>query len=252
MGFSVTQRIDKIKQPRGGYLNPKDLDRIQLPIEKDLKEENIYPSLVGTAVDYLTRFSLTKKADEAFAISLEGARRGGYEKQALRFLKDINLPLDSKAVISAAKLGGYDSIFRAGLMAYRPVEDINPDQNTIENILEMVNRSLAFFESFGPVTSDGFTFEEKGYTNVVSSGDGDFLTKDTLWDFKVSAKEPTNKHTLQLLMYWIMGKHSLQPKFKGITKIGIYNPRLNVVFTYDMSKVKEETIKEIEKDIICY
>ena len=32
------------------------------------------------------------------------------------------------------------------------------------------------------------------YTETVSAGDGDFLTSDTLWDFKVSKSKPTNKH----------------------------------------------------------
>ena len=40
-----------------------------------------------------------------------------------------------------------------------------------------------------------------GYTYTFESGDGDFLTADTLLDFKVSKSKPTNKHNLQLLMY---------------------------------------------------
>lgn len=252
MGVSVTRRINEVKQPKGGYLNPKDLEQIQLPTKNDLQGENIPPSLVGLAVDYLTRFSLTKNVYDAFAISLIGAKLGGFEKKANLLLKNIKLPLDTDSVISATRLCGYDAIYRAGPMAYRPVEEILPDDKTINNILEMVRRSLDFFEKYGPITSDGFTFEKKGYTNTVSTGDGDFLTKDTLWDFKVSGKEPTNKHTLQLLMYWIMGKHSLQTKFEKITKIGIYNPRLNRVFTYDLSNLKREVVEEIENDVICY
>ena len=53
-----------------------------------------------------------------------------------------------------------------------------------------------------------FTFEPTGYTKIVNAGDGDFLTKDTLWDFKVSKSKIDRKQTLQILMYWIMGKHS--------------------------------------------
>lgn len=48
----------------------------------------------------------------------------------------------------------------------------------------------------------GFTFKG-GYSPIVTAGDGDYLTKDTLWDFKVSKKELNSKHTLQLLMYYI-------------------------------------------------
>ena len=54
-----------------------------------------------------------------------------------------------------------------------------------------LKRSLAFWKEYGPITQDGFTFEG-GYTDIVSSGDGDYLTEDTLWDFKVS-KEETKK-----------------------------------------------------------
>lgn len=252
MGVSVTKRIGQIKQPRGGYLNPKDLEIVQLTSKGGLKKENVSPSLVGLAVDYLTRFSITKNAKDAFRISLIGAKIGGYTKEADGLLKNIRLPLDEEAVISAIRLSGYDVLYRAGPMGYRPVHEIVPDKNTITNILEMVNRSLDFFEQYGPITKDGFDFETKGYTTTVSAGDGDFLTKDTLWDFKVSEKEPTNKQTLQLLMYWIMGLHSLKPEFKAIKKVGIFNPRLNIVFTYDLKNISKETIKDIEDNVICY
>lgn len=68
-----------------------------------------------------------------------------------------------------------------------------------------MNRGIKFFDQYGPITLDGFVFVG-GYTDIVSSGDGDFLTKDTLWDFKVSKDKPKSAHTLQLLMYYIMGK----------------------------------------------
>lgn len=134
-----------------------------------------------------------------------------------------------------------------------------------------MNRSLSFFEQYGPIVKDGFTFESVnssedaykkmieskkgsygGYTATVESGDGDFLTKDTLWDFKVSKSKPTNKHTLQLLMYWIMGQHAEQDIFKSIKKLGIFNPRLNTVYILDINKVSKETISIVENDIICY
>ena len=38
----------------------------------------------------------------------------------------------------------------------------------------------------------GFTFDG-AYTNVIGSGDGDYLTKDTLWELKVSKNELSNK-----------------------------------------------------------
>ena len=102
------------------------------------------------------------------------------------------------------------------------------------------------------ITLDGFTFEPNGYTETVSSGDGDYLTADTLWDFKVSKSKPTSKHTLQLLMYWIMGQHSGQEVYKSIQNLGIFNPRLNEIYLINVSTVSKDIITEIEKDIICY
>ena len=49
-----------------------------------------------------------------------------------------------------------------------------------------------------------------------------------------------------------MGQHSGQDVFKGITKLGIFNPRLNTVYLLDMFKVSADTIKTVEKEVICY
>ena len=54
---SVTQRIKQIKQPRGGYLPVKAFTVTTLDDGQALNpEESIAASLVGTAVDYLSRF----------------------------------------------------------------------------------------------------------------------------------------------------------------------------------------------------
>ncbi|MGT2637951.1 hypothetical protein ACVRWL_09295 [Streptococcus ratti] len=79
-------------------------------------------------------------------------------------------------------------------------------------------------EQYGPIVKDGFTLEG-GYTDTITAGDGDFLTADTLWDFKVSKTKPTKDHTLQLLIYYLMGIQSVHPEFQSITKLGIYNPK---------------------------
>ena len=54
---SVTNRLKNIKLPYGGYLPVSMFNTIQLDNSHSLHEnENIYASLVGTAVDYLTRY----------------------------------------------------------------------------------------------------------------------------------------------------------------------------------------------------
>lgn len=276
---SVTGRISAIKQPKGGYIKPSDFDTFIFDDGISLNtEENVHSSVIGMAVDYLTRYIMGADSDEAFKISLQGAMVAeslGLKKAtsvAEKLLRKIK-GLDEKSVINACKLVTFDVWFRNpnGAMMAKGYTETNPDEDTVENIQTLVDRSATFFEKYGPITKDGFTFEpskpngkayEKmirsgkgtygGYTATVDSGDGDFLSKDTLWDFKVSKSKPTSKNTLQLLMYWIMGQHSGQAVFKDITKLGIFNPRLNTVFLLNMSKVSAETIKTVEEEVICY
>ena len=257
---SVTARIEQIKQPRGGYIKPSKFNAIQLEDSKILNPtENLHATIIGLTVDYLSRFMLGSTVEEAFAISIMGAKRAeelGQEDSIdeLRdYLEGIQ-GLDDDSIINACKCTTFDVWKRNPMAAFmaRTAQDTTPDQDTIDNVRVMVERSLNFFKIYGPITKDGFTFEPDGYTPTVDSGDGDFLTADTLWDFKVSKAKPKTKHTLQLLMYWIMGQHSHKPEFQSITKLGMYNPRLNVVYTLDMSEVSDEIIETVEKEVICY
>lgn len=280
---SVTGRIKQIKQPWGGYIRPSSFTIRTINDGKTLNPiENVHSTIIGMAVDYLTRFIMGTPKNEAFKISLQGATIAGYIyakhshkiaskfflkvmgnkllKVAKKLLSEIK-GLDNNSIINACKLVTFDVWYRnlEGAILAKGYYEINPDESTIQNIRIMVERSVSFFKEYGPITKDGFTFENpvtgienSGYTSIVDAGDGDFLTKDTLWDFKVSKSKLTSRHTLQLLMYWIMGQHSGQVIFKDITKLGIFNPRLNTVQLLEISKVSKETIKEVEDNIICY
>ena len=250
---SVTRRIDKIKQPRGGYIRPKEFEITVLDgggIDELNPVENVSPSLVGMAVDYLTRFMSGTSAIGAFKISEMGSRVVQRKELFDQLLSNVK-GLDDDSISAAVKLSGFDSAYRAGVMAYRPVQNINPNSDTVENIRTMVERALRFLDQYGPKVMDGLTFEG-GYTGYVSSGDGDFLTKDTLWDFKVSKKKLQSKYTLQLLMYWRMGLHSIHPEYKNVKYLGVYNPRMNVVYRLDVSKIPEDVISTVETEVIGY
>lgn len=254
---SVTGRIKEIKQPKGGYVNPKLFKSVNCNDDKQLYErtkENVHATIVGLAVDYLTRAVITHKPLDAFKISIFGAEIVNEREKAIEYAKNIT-NLTRQSIINSCKLSGYDVAYRAGRAGkdfYKPIETIEPNDETIENIEIMVNRGIRFFDEYGPVTKEGFTFEYAGYTDTVHSGDGDFLTSDTLWDFKVSVAEPTKNHTLQLLMYYLMGKHSKKEEFKLIQNLGIFNPRLNKVYLLNILDISSNIFNEVEKDIICY
>lgn len=248
---SVTQRIKAIKQPRGGYLKPKEFTKTALDDGIELNpHENIHGSLVGLAVDYLTRLMTGTPADEAFYISLLGSERVNERKNAEQLISKIK-DLDDKSIINACKVVGYDVCFRKSIIEYKPVKEIQPDTETIENVRTMVNRCLSFWNEYGPIVVHSFTFEG-GYTDIVSSGDGDYLTEDTLWDLKVSKDAPKNKYTLQLLMYYIMGCHSIHKEFQSIKKLGIFNPRLNTIYLLDIASLSDEIIQEVSSEVIGY
>ena len=250
---SVTQRIKEIKQPKGGYINPKlfavtKIDDGGLSLGEAV--ENIHAGLIGLAVDYLTRTLLYGNPLDAFKISIKGATRIGEHEQAIEKAQSIT-DLSPTSITAACQLAGYDVCFRAGIAYYKPVQEILPDDNTIKNIEIMVNRAILFFKEYGPVVEEGFTFQD-GYTSTVSTGDGDFITADTLWDFKVSVAEPKKEHTLQLLMYYLMGKRSTNKNLHSIKRLGMFNPRLNKVYLLNISDIPDGVISAVEKEVICY
>lgn len=249
-GVSVTGRIAQITQPYNGYL---PVNNFVLHKENDgniLGLENIHPSISGLCVDYLSRF-MCEKTRDAFNICFLGAKIVEMSYDAEQLFKKVK-GLDDTSIICAAKLCGFDVAFRAGREHFKDIYHINPDQTTINNIRIMVQRSLSFFNKYGPVTKYGFTFENGGYTRTVCSGDGDFLTKDTMWDFKTISGSITSKHTLQLLMYYIMGKHSKQQIYDNISFVGFFNPRKNEILKLDINKIDKSIITQVEKNVICY
>ena len=271
---TVTQRINEVTQPRGGYLKPSQFNVYYLNCVEHLKESvNISHALMGLAVDYLVRFMNGTDIRDAFAISLQGAEIASKRKlknalnDANEFIVKIK-GLDEESIICAVKLATFDVWYRQGpgfALGMRSYLEIEPDQDTIFNIRVLVTRTLNFISLYSPIVKDGFDFFPPdvnmmeyqtmvyegvgvcgGYTGTVSSGDGDYLTKDTLWELKSISSEPTSKHTLQLLMYYIMGKHSGQEVFKDIKKIGIFNPKKNKVYIYDMCWFSKDLIEDIE------
>lgn len=247
---TVTGRIKEIKQPRGGYLplrsfTVKDMDTLG----EVTSPENIHAGTVGMAVDYLTRLITGSTRAEAFNISLQGARLIGEETTARGLLSRLN-GLTDDSIRAACQLSGFDVVYRAGHSSYKPVNQINPDDETIKNIRIMTERMRLFFEANPPTLKE---FEFTGaYTHLIRIGDGDILTRDTLWDIKVSKTKPQPKNTLQILVYWIMGRRSIHPQFQTIEKLGIVNPRLGKTWTIAVEEIPDSTLTQVSSDVIGY
>ena len=248
--MSVTQRVKSVKQPWGGYINPRSMSTIQFDDGKCLGPENINPGIVGTVVDYLTRIVNGDRINNVFCYAIAGGIQLDRSAELSKYLSKIN-GLNVDSIRNACRACTFDAFYRSG---YAPSDSLNKmiaDAGTCKNIRIMVNRTLSFFKEYGPIVKTGITFEG-GYTDVVSNGDGDYLTSDTVWDLKITKKPLNKNHTLQLAMYYLMGKHSNWVIYDSVTKIGVFNPRENVAHILDMRKVPQDIIEAIEKDVICY
>jgi hypothetical protein len=54
------------------------------------------------------------------------------------------------------------------------------------------------------------------------------------------------------LVYYIMGMHSIHKEFKSIKNLGIYNPRMNKVYTVSIDTIPQSVINEVSKEVIGY
>ena len=249
--LSVTKRISNVQQPKSGYIPPKALTAEMYYDDMKINRINsAHKAIQGMAVDYLTRYVNGTPKHIAFKISLMGAKNVDELDNAKRLLSQIN-GLDSTSICAACQLVGYDVAYRRGPRFFSPVEKIIPNDKMIANIIVLVKRSITFLKKNGPVVLDGFTFEG-GYNGIISSGDGDYLTADTLWDFKVSKSKPEKNQTLQILIYYILGIHSIHQEFQHIKKLGLFNPESNIAYTISLSDISDDVFQSVSRDVIGY
>lgn len=272
--LSVTQLIKLTKQPLGGYVNLKLFKKDKSKSNYiDSSTENIHPSVIGTTVDYLSRFIYTNEHTKNLSLIniFENDKSSfktcfyGYllfnnpslklslEDNIKKFCNNLYLDhykkikdLSDESICSTLQITKYESVFRAG---YPPSDDYKyiPNQQTIINIRNIIQNILNWLKEFPPIHS-GIYFTKEAFesSKVLGSGDGDYMSEDTLWDIKCTKNcNLKSEQTLQLLMYYILAKKS---KLKGMEKIkylGIFNPRWNVIHRCSIEDISEETINKV-------
>lgn len=233
--FSLTQRIDDIYQPIGGYINKNLFDVKEYGGNYiDSSNENLKPNVVGMVVDYLTRLYYADTDNEIedvflltnFAISSYNTKIDQQIIHNKHIIKTKDYLCD-EYIIAMCKLAPYDAVYRAGLDQSQ-IKLIEPDSQTIDNIRELTQRSINYLgkNKFKIIT--GFKFPDV-ITRYVSKADGDFIKSNTIIDLKVSNKHDINqKQSLQIYGYYLMSQLSNQSIFKYIDSIATFNPRYNV------------------------
>lgn len=241
---AVSRVANHSPQPRGGYLPPKSFKEISFGDDEfiDRKGENIPPGTVGLAVDYLTRFMLFGNLENAFYISSLGVDKYCEYVGSKDIIPDFvaNLyniaGLDRKSIQAAVNTVKFDVFFRSGYQeSYADIARsvIDVDKLTANHIKRLVERSIAMLKSFGKPVDKEMVFIHS-YNDILTHGDADYLVDDIIIDMKVSTKPITSKQTLQIFLYYLMGRHEVDDKdYQKLKRIGIINPRMNKAFVYN-------------------
>lgn len=256
--LSVSQRLESVSQPYGGYVPKKLFAEHKYNDDRMISEiDAAFAPIQGMVVDYLTRFMFTHDKMAAFDISIRGAKKVDFVfenddeyKKALSFLQNIN-GLDDNSIYNACKIVGYDTVLRRGVKTFKSVDLIKPTNALIGNIRVMVERCLHFLDDVGPVISSEVTFGG-GYTGLVSSGDGDYMTADKLIELKVSKHSFKAKWSLQLLMYYLLGFNSINSRFKRLKELCIFNPYENKSYIAQIDAISDEAKYKVSHEILGY
>lgn len=162
----VTRRIRMVRQPRGGWLPVSAFTRVELGDSTPLRPiTDVPPSVLGLAVDYLSRVACGDDPFSAFSVPLAGARLVGETPRAVALAHRVR-GFDDESVAAAVLLCSYDVASRRGPGRFRGARRRPPTRDAVWSIRRMVARTLAFLDEYGPVTWDGFTFEG-GYTDQI-------------------------------------------------------------------------------------
>lgn len=183
-----------------------------------------------------------------------------YGINAFELFSKLQRGLSEQTIISACQLVGYKKWYdntnkaeESGTTNSR-TENV-PNRKTIENIITMTNRLINFLDRERNLVAFDFPFadnEQSGYSEVISSGMGDCLTKYGIFIIDISNKIPTNETILKAITHYIMAKASKMPIFDEIVKVGIFNPRLNTCYYTFIENIPRSIIKEVKYDLICY
>lgn len=274
---SVSELIEKIEQPAFGILPISYFEKKELRQDSYIlaNKSSISAIHLGLIVDYCVKYILGVKLSDILHVEYEGYAEH-IRVSAIRYFDSISEQARTQIYIEDERKSiclsdfvsrvenaetfddfvtnmlyviQYGDFIRDIRYAFNRVgETFNKklNQDELRDILIFFMRTQSWVKTLGEVTPM-YKFKPYGYNNTVTSGEGDFCSKYTLWDLKVSNGEPTSKDTLQMLIYYIMAKHSGNKLYKDINSIGFYNPKLDATWLCKIDNISPSTIRKIEK-----
>lgn len=259
---SISRRSETVKQPRGGYI-PLSWFRTRTYGVKRLhvEDEALLPREMGMLIDYMTRYAATmragqskQKANRAFETCIQGAYNYGGEAPCIcRYeMSLIDYPFTCESVRHALNVVYYDDF--SVVCTHRRKKKCIVDDKEARMVLAMVNNALRQFDADGGMRAYDFIIHGNDKVKYVSGGRGDYLTKNTLYDMKVSYSVPLDAWRLQIVMYYLMGLEMGLKAFMDVKYVGIANPRLNMTWRCSVATLRRHKtiLRGICKDVIGY
>lgn len=271
----VTHWTRLVKQPRGGYLPIKHMHVEKFDDGVELHEkENLNPGTVGTAIDYLSRALSGVDVGDVYSLPLKGAEHLGKKYLAGKYLSEIMMFTDDmeicpELVHAGVNLSRYDIAFKADARYLNALKgEVNLDDATMENIMTMLERILAFRRRHDMLRAKSCYLTYKPCRGLTGSdclsGEIDILAPDAIWDCKAMASALRATYSLQLLAYYMMlgYKHGRDLpddcSFKGFNPmsgtpedftLGFFNPRENQEYWIHVSEIDPVVFSKVDADM---
>lgn len=257
-------------QPRGGFFAPGDMDVFSYVDTTDYCEEmglnrrlgNIKGALFGQVFEMMFQFEYELDhsglipALRIFQVGLLGAVLVVEMDEYLELVSKVMELYSSsdrnyrKIIYVFEKITKYIAFLRSGWFDkyYLPPRVTVADEKAIRSALT-ATRSLIDKYGYEPVFNKSFNVDDA--KNMIKSA-CDLIVGDTLFDFKCCKSTPSKADTLQLVLYYLAGKHEDAELFDGIKHLAIVNPVLGRVFSFDVDDLDKDTLRLVETEVAGY
>ena len=219
-------------QPRGGFLPIKKFEKQSFECEKELHpDENLKPVTMSAIIDNSCKLALGCNLERIFEPSREGLKqylRNPYrdmyaEEDFSKMLQQLSSDITLDMLEIVCKLSVYQTMGKAGISdRLISVQNVCPTEETLENLLIMVNRTKEFF---------------KTQTKVINCNEC-ILTEDAFIMIKGIKSSPNTTQTWQLMLDWML-MCMKDERAKSIHKLVIFNPRINVAYFISVDEISE-------------
>lgn len=256
-GVSIREKARTAKQPDGGLISPNTFKVLKFSdaLGDEIRTGNI--DILMSMVRDMSAIELGFRVDQVFRNAMRGAVildkehvKGKDERTNKQILMSHLMEihgLDNASIEHGWYATVYEIVYDRGNLKFKS----SPTKDDVEAVRRLSDRCISFFKKFGPVVYEGFDFGE-GYTDVVSSGIGDFLTATSIIDLRFTTGVMSAQYILKLLMMYVMGKHSKKSAFTKVNKIGSFNPITGEYIFITSDRISEDVVKYVETQILMY